>query len=220
MSVDKITSAPTNNTVIAKINEIIDNLGGGSVDIDNSTITTNSSDQIQTVGIKDVRTDNTLKTWTGTRAQYDAITTKDSNTLYNITDDTDVTSTLLDLLYPVGAIYIGTMASCPLATLGIGTWEKVSEGKVLQGSDSNNSAGSTISAGLPNITGDFSSRAVTSINGAFASETTGTNPAGTGGTANTPLKVTFDASRSSSIYGNSNTVQPPAFVVNIWRRTA
>lgn len=95
---------------------------GGSVAIDNSTITKNASDQIQTVGVKDVRTDNTLKTWTGTRAQYEAITTKDSNTLYNITDDTDVTSTLLDLLYPVGAVYIGTMASCPLATLGIGTW--------------------------------------------------------------------------------------------------
>ena len=29
----------------------------------------------------------------------------------------------------------------------------------------------------------------------------------------------INASRSSSIYGNSNTVQPPAYVVNVWRRT-
>lgn len=33
-------------------------------------------------------TSNAIKTWSGTRAQYNAIATKDSNTLYNITDDT------------------------------------------------------------------------------------------------------------------------------------
>ena len=32
--------------------------------------------------------------------------------------------------------------------------------------------------------------------------------------------LNFDASRSNSIYGNSNTVQPPAYIVNIWERTA
>lgn len=94
-----------------------------STNIDNSTITKNGSNQIQTVGYKDVRTSNTLKTWTGTRAQYDAIVTKDANTLYNITDDTDTTAAMLELLYPVGAVYIGTMDVCPLATLGIGSWE-------------------------------------------------------------------------------------------------
>ena len=30
----------------------------------------------------------------------------------------------------------------------------------------------------------------------------------------------FDASRSNPIYGRSNTVQPPAYVVNIWQRTS
>lgn len=39
--------------------------------IDDSTITKNSNDQIQTIGVKDVRTDNTIKTWTGTKSQYD-----------------------------------------------------------------------------------------------------------------------------------------------------
>ena len=29
-----------------------------------------------------------LKQWSGTKAQYDAIVSKDANTLYNITDDT------------------------------------------------------------------------------------------------------------------------------------
>ena len=38
--------------------------------------------------------------------------------------------------------------------------------------------------------------------------------------AGTKPKFTFDASRSSSIYGKSSTVQPPAYIVNVWRRTA
>ena len=74
------------------------------------------------MAVKDNRSGNAIKTWTGTRAQYNAITTKDANTLYNITDDSDITYSMLELLYPVGSIYIGTMATCPLATLGVGTW--------------------------------------------------------------------------------------------------
>lgn len=62
--------------------------GGGSVDVDNKSITTNASDQIQAVGVINSRDSSTaVKTWTGTKAQYDAIVTKDANTLYNITDD-------------------------------------------------------------------------------------------------------------------------------------
>ena len=91
-----------------------------SPDIDNKSITTNLSDELQTVGVIDQNNTSTaIKTWTGTKAQYDAIVTKDANTLYNITDDTDVTLSLLELLYPVGSIYIGTMANCPLQTLGL-----------------------------------------------------------------------------------------------------
>lgn len=108
--------------------------GGGSVDIDNNSITKNTSDELQTIGV--INQNNTtiaIKTWTGTKAQYDAIATKDANTLYNITDDTDVTLPLLELLYPVGSIYIGTMATCPLATLGVGTWQLISTGLVKAG---------------------------------------------------------------------------------------
>lgn len=62
---------------------------GGAIDIDGNTITLNSNEAIQTIGVID-SSNNTiaLKLWTGTRAEYDAITTKDSNTLYHITNDT------------------------------------------------------------------------------------------------------------------------------------
>lgn len=61
--------------------------GGGSVDIDNSTITTNANDEIQTVGIIDRNTGNADKIWTGTTQQYNSIQNKDTNTFYYITDD-------------------------------------------------------------------------------------------------------------------------------------
>ena len=60
--------------------------GGGSVDIDNLTITENASQEIQAVAVIDQNT-GIAKTWTGTQAEYDAIVTKDPETEYIITDD-------------------------------------------------------------------------------------------------------------------------------------
>lgn len=132
---------------------------------------------------------------------------------------------MLNTLYPVGSIYIGTQASCPLATLISGsTWVLVSEGRVLQGADSGHAAGTTIEAGLPNITGtasqdNNSSGFANTFSGVFYNGGDTTHFATTG-EGNYSKVLGFDASRSNSIYGNSNTVQPPAYVVNIWRRTA
>ena len=145
--------------------------------------------------------------------------------LLETTDTLDTqTYNILSLIYPVGSIYIGVQEDCPLKTLISGsTWVKVSEGRVLQGSDSGHSAGSTIAAGLPNITGNTGNAGVTtdaSSNGAFyvGTQNTYNFPVGS---SNYKQKILYlDASRSSAIYGNSNTVQPPAFVVNIWQRTA
>lgn len=197
--------------------------GGGSTAVDNLSITRNSSLQIQTVGVIDSNSTTTaIKTWTGTKAQYDAIVTKDSNTLYNITDDTDVSLTILEALYPVGSIYITTANTCPLSTLISGsTWELVSSGRVLQGADSGHVAGTTIEAGLPNIKGSTGGTSYANrvpVSGPFYLDTATTTQASSGST--NPRNVHFDASRANPIYGNSTTVQPPAYVVNIYRRTA
>lgn len=182
-----------------------------------------TNDIISVEGVKDQRNTSTaIKTWTGTRAQYEAIVSKDSNTLYNITDDTNTTLTLLEALYPVGSVYITTASTCPLSALISGsTWQLVSSGRVLQGADSGHSAGTTIEAGLPNITGSFdrpNAYGVGPVSGAF------TQGASVGGysraiTSTDSSYVDFDASQSNAIYGNSDTVQPPAYVVNIFRRT-
>ena len=46
----------------------------------------------------------------------------------------------------------------------------------------------------------------------------GTVTASTSGKA--ARDILFDASIASSIYGNSDTVQPPARIVNVWKRVS
>lgn len=134
--------------------------------------------------------------------------------------------------HPVGSIYCSVDSTNPSSLFG-GTWEQVSSGRVLQGVDSSHSAGTTAEAGLPNITGSagnfdvwgYGATAVRSVAGAFGSTGNSLNPnqatVYTGTHTQTDDRVlTFDASLSSSIYGASSTVQPPAFFVYIWKRTA
>ena len=71
-----------------------------------------------------------LSFWSGTKAQYDAIQNKDSKCLYSINDDTDVSLTILEALYPVGSVYLTYNSVCPLQTLGVGTWTLESTGVV------------------------------------------------------------------------------------------
>ena len=101
-------------------------------DLDNKSIKLNGSSQLQTVGVINQNNPTTaIKTWTGTKAQYDAIESKDPNTLYNVIDDTDVSLTILEALYPVGSVYITTADTCPLSTLISGsTWTLRSSGVV------------------------------------------------------------------------------------------
>lgn len=88
-------------------------------------------------------------------------------------------------------------------------------------------AGTTAEAGLPNITGTGGwSDSASYID--FGSRTTGafyldgqTNQYGNGAAVDQDNStLCFDASRSNSIYGSSDTVQPPAYYMNIWLRTA
>ena len=88
-------------------------------------------------------------------------------------------------------------------------------GMTLEGANGN--LGNYIEAGLPNINGFLPSifgwNATSSPTGAFTAEQKG----GAGYSAGSDNKwdITFNASRSNSIYGNSNTVQPPAITVNV-----
>lgn len=112
------------------------------------------------------------------------------------------------------------------AAVKFGVWEKRGEGRAIMGADDAHAAGTTAEAGLPNITGGVwnfpqqSSSQKISTSGAFVrrteTETTGHPTYSTQSNDG----FTFDASRSSRIYGASNTVQPPAMFVYIYQRIA
>lgn len=128
---------------------------------------------------------------------------------------------ILETLYPVGSLYIGTQTTCPLSTLIDGsTWEIVGTDMALWGGNGTN-ANTTIEAGLPDVSGNVGG--VDRVGGGQSGPfyTDGTGPSGSGvTTSNNAENIKFALSKANSIYGKSNTVQPPAYRVNVWRRTA
>jgi hypothetical protein len=157
----------------------------------------------------------------------------DYNDLYSSTSGS-LMSRILYAVFPVGSLYLTThnTHTCPIAALIPGsTWEMVVSGRALWTGNGSN-GNTTIAAGLPNITGsvgamrndDTAIRAFTNASGAFYTSDYGSSAKYAYISANeqtgVPNKAEFSASRSSSVYGSSNTVQPPAYVVNVWRRTA
>lgn len=132
---------------------------------------------------------------------------------------------LLSNLYPVGSLYITTnnSATCPLASLISGsTWALVEANKALW--TSNRNGNTTINAGLPNITGNIRPSVENTgsdyADGAFNRSAVSITAVSAGFQTRNASNYNFDASRSNSIYGSSSTVQPPAYRVNVWRRTA
>ena len=128
--------------------------------------------------------------------------------------------------YPVGSIYQSTDPTSPAAKQG-GTWEQIASERVLMGASSSHKAGTTVKAGLPNITGTANggvlSMSTPSSDGAFGSKYYNTNSRHGGGDNGDWFSIhnrTFDASKSNPIYGASNTVQPAAYYVYIWHRVS
>ena len=90
-------------------------------------------------------------------------------------------------------------------------------------SGSTSEIGEYVEPGLPNITGTFNPDGYYSnenISGAFSNPGTRARRAVGTGTDNTSYQINFNASRSSSIYGNSTTVQPPATKMLLYFYTA
>lgn len=126
---------------------------------------------------------------------------------------------LLKTIYPVGSVYLSTNSTCPLSSL-FGTWTLVSSGKALwTGTGSNGNT--TIAAGLPNIKGKIQGE-TENLSGAFTLSSTFSLKNSISSSSSTKRgEISFSAASSNSIYSDSvTTVQPPAYVVNVWRRTA
>lgn len=180
-----------------------------------------------------VGTTDTIWTWdSDTGAWKDSVQKADLSDYYT----REQVNRLLEVQkladHPVGSIYQSTDPTSPAALFG-GTWEQIASDRVLMGASYAHAAGTTVEAGLPNITGSLSEtsndgktspfrgnkNAISSI-GALAVREASSPFCGYAGYEGSAYDISFDASLSNPIYGRSYTVQPAAYYVHIWKRVA
>jgi hypothetical protein len=176
-------------------------------------------------------------------SQYQQLQTEyriDNNTEYHIAETESSYSSLESYIqeiilraHPIGSIELNITGDNPSTYLG-GTWIQVSQGRAIFGEgtcsttynvrgtsktfSNTYTADTNYAAGLPNITGTGH---YADNNNAFAGalyNAGNANYIGDGSASGT--LIALDASRDRAIYGKSNTVQPNAYVVYVWKRTA
>lgn len=144
----------------------------------------------------------------------------------NVAEDGTISINVsVDTVFPVGSIYLSKNNTSPAELFG-GTWVKIAENRAIMDASDAHIAGTTVEAGLPNITGVFNRDKnygiITSTNTSSGAFYYGGTNVGRG-VASSEVQgsdLYFDASRSNPIYGASDTVQPPALYINIWERVA
>lgn len=153
------------------------------------------------------------------------LTSASDDQFYTAKAMNDILSSALDSffdqVYPIGTQIVASMKPTR------GTWTEVTDstGRALW-LQSGKDWGSTIAQGLPNITGSITSSdyamfgAHCSGSGALSVSGTGVTSSGTSSSSDYTKNLSFDASKSNSIYGASTKVQPNAYCIKVWKRTA
>lgn len=103
--VDGVNTFKIADAIIEKINN--------AAKPDNETIVLNADSELEAVGLRDVKTASVNKFWTGTKAEYDALATKDENIFYAITDDDD-TAIKAEIGVELNGTYAGDTLSLSL----------------------------------------------------------------------------------------------------------
>ena len=122
--------------------------------------------------------------------------------------------------HPIGSYYLTEGNENPADFIG-GGWNQL-KSLVIQASDDKHAAGTTAEAGLPEIAGAVGGVFVWGEGGTRAFlDSVKENSADF--TVNSSMShqwrtLNFKASNSNVIYGKSDTVQPPARFVNVWKR--
>lgn len=134
------------------------------------------------------------------------------------------------LAYPVGSAFFTIKDDNPAELFG-GTQKKIAENRAIMGASGIHAAGSIMEAGLPDLNLDLLYRQDATSSGSYDSKyghngmtVSWSNTSGTdeymqsisNSYTNTPLGLEI----GNPIYGRSSTVQPPAYYMNIWLRTA
>ena len=126
------------------------------------------------------------------------------------------------MLFPIGGLLLLNNDSNPNEIYEGTQWELVSQDRYLCGAGGKYTTSQQVEAGLPNITGEFymDNYAINNrVNGVFE-YINGSYKDLSGATSYSSGYIKMDASKSSNIYGNSDTVTPSTLAVNIWQRIA
>lgn len=142
---------------------------------------------------------------------------------------------VINLIYPVGSIYTSLDATFnPNDTWTGTTWELQKEGIFIEATQDDTKVGKETEAGAPNITGSATGRIhsnnTSTTNAGYFNGATGCVEITTKGyylpysNGNNSYKknsagFTIDASKSSAVYGKSNTIQPYSVKAKVWKRT-
>lgn len=143
--------------------------------------------------------------------------------LSNIT--TAAQEALVDLLYPVGSVYIGTTATCPLASIK-GTWTLQGSGIVTSVNSNVPIKGDGKALGISNGTTEYGlvNRYSGTAGNRLALSTNATDKnigtTQTAGNFNTTEMQVVSISTDGSKSHISGTVTSSSYTVNIWERTA
>lgn len=133
---------------------------------------------------------------------------------------------VVDLVFPVGSVYISLNSALdPNTQFPNTTWVKISSGKFLENTTDAGQVGVEVAAGLPNIYGWISTGdkgMTTRSGGAFTNGSTrsGRTCSQVANSGADWCDWHFNASNSNAIYGRSSTVQPSSIKCFIWKRTA
>lgn len=154
-------------------------------------------------------------------------------------------ATVIDVIYPVGSIYMSMSATNPATLFGVGTWARISQGRMLLGADdSTYKAGATGGEATHALTAAempaHSHTGTTSTNGDHTHQVSrnidlsSADPNGEGGSCDTICNYDGGINFKTSTAGNHNHTfttnnagggaahnnMPPYLVCYIWQRTA
>lgn len=177
----------------------------------------------------DIDTSQPFQLITNLSQTIDSSTTKypSNNAVQTAINAIDVNADIksfISTVYPIGSLFFSTASTCPLQSLGIGTWSKVGTSLTLNVNTSVPVKGNGLTLGLTSGSKNYGfQQRYTSNFGSYASTSNNTYGTTVGTENNTgfePINRTMGLTTDASKSGVVGTVTRTQITVNVFQRTA